>query len=82
MRGRVQGVGFRWSTARTADELDLRGTVRNRPDGSVEVHARGSAGALDRLREWLREGPPSARVVEVEEVPPREDWPDGFRILR
>ena len=81
MRGRVQGVWFRASTAERAVALGLRGRAENRPDGSVLVHAAGPAEALDRLVEWLHRGPPMARVdaVEVESVDPASrDWPDTF----
>ena len=64
--GVVQGVGFRASTRRHARNLGLDGVVNNRGDGSVEVLAAGAAEAVDRLREWLRHGPPSARVTQVE----------------
>ncbi len=47
VRGRVQGVGFRWWTRRKASDLGLRGTVRNRPDGSVEVHVAGDVETLE-----------------------------------
>lgn len=63
--GRVQGVFFRASTRERAIALGLDGWARNLPDGSVEVLARGDEAALDSLREWLRRGPPLARVTEV-----------------
>ena len=69
MSGRVQGVGFRWWTRRYAMELGLRGNVFNRPDGSVEVQAAGSAEQLDVLERGLRKGPPVARVDTVEAIP-------------
>ena len=81
VRGRVQGVWFRASTAERASALGLRGSAENRPDGSVLVHAAGPAEALARLIEWLHQGPPMARVdaVEVEVIEPASrDWPDGF----
>lgn len=80
--GAVQGVGFRWWARRTALELGLRGTVRNCPDGTVEVRAAGPPEALDRLREQLAAGPPAASVSRVQELPPTGDpLPPGFRIL-
>ncbi len=63
--GRVQGVFFRASTSHRAAELGLSGWVRNMPDGTVEVLARGDEAALEALREWLHEGPPMARVTAV-----------------
>jgi acylphosphatase len=81
VRGRVQGVWFRTSTAERATALGLRGRAENRPDGSVLVHAAGSPAALDALVAWLHVGPPMARVgsVEVEVIEPAEvAWPEGF----
>ena len=68
VRGRVQGVGFRHHTKLRARELGLVGWVRNLPDGSVEVVAQGAAAELGRLADFLRVGPPSARVDAVDEV--------------
>ena len=63
--GRVQGVSYRVATRRRAGELGLAGWVRNLPDGTVEVYAQGATDALSALREWLRSGPPGARVAEL-----------------
>lgn len=60
--GRVQGVGFRWATGARATDLGITGYVRNLPDGSVEVEAQGSPEQVDAMLEWLRAGPPFARV--------------------
>jgi acylphosphatase len=60
--GRVQGVGFRYSTRRVAERLGLKGWVANRPDGSVEVVAEGDPGPLGSFEGFLREGPPGAHV--------------------
>ena len=78
--GRVQGVFFRDSTARRASELGVTGVARNLPDGTVEVLACGEEAAVAALCEWLREGPPAARVdgVEVETRPLPEPLPGGF----
>jgi acylphosphatase len=64
--GKVQGVFFRASTARVAEQLQLRGWAKNLPDGRVDVLALGSLAAVERLAEWLRQGPPRARVDAVE----------------
>ena len=69
VEGRVQGVGFRWWTRRTARSLGLHGHVRNLPDGSVELHAGGSESAMDDLEEALHRGPPMARVHAVVALP-------------
>ncbi len=64
--GRVQGVGFRYSTVRQARALGLVGTVANRYDGGVEVHAEGTHASLERMEAWLRRGPPGAHVRDVQ----------------
>jgi acylphosphatase len=63
--GDVQGVGFRLFAEAQARRLGLRGYVRNRYDGAVEVEAEGESPALERLVEALRQGPRMARVQEV-----------------
>jgi acylphosphatase len=79
--GRVQGVGFRWSTVQQARRLGLAGAVWNRSDGRVEVHARGEPSALDDLEAWLASGPPGARVRALEPIPAGEPASgDGFRV--
>lgn len=80
--GRVQGVGFRHWTTRNARRLNLRGTVRNRADGRVELHVAGAPGEVDALEERLEEGPRAARVRGVEEVESDRDLPDDFRVVR
>ncbi|HEY6490937.1 MAG: acylphosphatase [Terracidiphilus sp.] len=67
IRGRVQGVGFRWFVHREASELDLRGWVRNTEDGDVEVVASGTAEDLAELRASLKKGPRGSRVDRVVE---------------
>ena len=64
--GRVQGVGFRYYTVKKANELNLTGFVRNRPDGSVYVEAEGDAGALEFFIAWCNKGPDWARVSRVD----------------
>jgi acylphosphatase len=67
VRGRVQGVGFRWFVEREAHMLQIAGWVRNNHDGSVEVLAQGTRDQILGLRSRLREGPRAARVDAVEE---------------
>jgi len=69
--GRVQGVGFRWFVYRQAEQLGVRGWVRNLPDGRVEVVATGQVAALEELEQTLCQGPLLARVDHVE----KEDYP-------
>ena len=66
IHGDVQGVGFRWFVVEQARPLGLRGWVRNRPDGSVEVTAEGERADLERLLAAARRGPHSAHVTDVE----------------
>ena len=66
VRGRVQGVGFRWFVEREAHMLGIAGWVRNNHDGSVEVLAQGTRDQLSGLHSRLREGPRAARVDAVE----------------
>ncbi|CAG4976092.1 acylphosphatase [Novilysobacter luteus] len=66
--GRVQGVFFRAGTREQAQRLGLRGYARNRADGRVDVLAVGGAAAIDVLAAWLRQGPPQARVDELERL--------------
>jgi acylphosphatase len=66
VRGRVQGVGFRWFVEREAFLLQIAGWVRNNSDGTVEVLAQGTRDQLAGLHSRLREGPRAARIDEVE----------------
>ena len=77
VRGRVQGVGFRWFIVEKAEELDLAGWVRNRADGNVEIAAAGPREALMKLESAARSGPRGARVEEIRELAPLA--PDSLR---
>jgi acylphosphatase len=81
VRGRVQGVGFRWFVEREAHMLGIAGWVRNNHDGTVEVLAQGTRDQLSGLHSRLREGPRAARVdtVEVSEADPAAGL-SSFRI--
>src|SRR5262249_52387303 len=70
--GRVQGVGFRWFAETVGAREGVHGWVRNLPDGRVEAAAEGDADAVERFERALGQGPPAARVddVEVEAVAP------------
>lgn len=87
VRGRVQGVGFRWYVREVARDLGLAGWVRNQPDGTVEVFADGERPMIERFRDMLREGPPGAAVAAVDDVHKSADPGDSdpvrpFTILR
>ena len=77
IRGRVQGVGYRWSMTHEAMRLGLCGWVRNRLDGSVEAVVAGEARAVDALIGWARRGPPLAHVSAVD-VTPADGVFEGF----
>jgi acylphosphatase len=78
--GKVQGVWYRASTETEARRLGVSGWVRNLQDGRVEVFAVGESDLLQQLVDWLRRGPPAARVDDVV-----VDWgeaqaPAGFSV--
>lgn len=77
VRGRVQGVGFRAFVQQTAQALGVAGWVRNLPGGDVEVVARVTPATRSRLLARLQQGPPMARVddVEVSQAGPEVDIP-------
>ena len=64
--GRVQGVGFRYSCRNIAYLLEIKGYVRNLPDGDVYIEAEGERVQVDEFLAWCREGPPRAEVERVE----------------
>ena len=82
VKGRVQGVGFRWFVHREASELDLRGWVRNTEDGDVEVVVAGTEEGLSELRASLRKGPRGSRVDKVIEHPLVESEGEGLSAFK
>lgn len=77
--GRVQGVYYRHTCRAVARELGVKGWVRNRSDGTVEVVAEGSRAAVGDLIAWCREGPPSADIRGLEIT---DETPVGERDFR
>ena len=77
--GRVQGVGFRWSTAREAQRLGVSGAARNLDDGTVEVVAEGEPADVRALLDWLGRGPAGARVDAVRAADEAPTGERGFR---
>ncbi|MDR1307169.1 MAG: acylphosphatase [Treponema sp.] len=75
VRGRVQGVGFRYSAIREAHRLGIRGWVRNTAGGDVEVWAEGGKERLAAFLAWLRRGPEFSRVDSVET---QDKQPKGY----
>lgn len=81
VEGRVQGVGYRANTRRMANQLKLKGWVRNLRDGRVEIMVEGEEEMVDRLIQWCHRGPTSAYVSKVtsEKSEPQRDF-DRFRV--
>lgn len=65
IRGRVQGVGYRYAMVEVANAFRVAGWVRNRRDGTVEAFAQGDPAAVEAVIAWCRRGPPAARVEDV-----------------
>jgi len=80
VRGRVQGVGFRYFVERAASALGLAGWVRNLDDGSVEVYAAGNAAQLSELAGLLWKGPQWADVRGVDESEAPLEQHRGFSV--
>ena len=80
VRGRVQGVGFRYFVEHSARVLAIRGWVRNDDDGSVEVYALGTAGQLSNLAGLLMRGPRWAEVRGVDEAEAALEHHSGFSV--
>ena len=69
VHGAVQGVGFRYYARSAAHRLGVGGYVQNLADGTVKVVCEGSEKAVDAMEQWLKSGPPSARVTRVDIQP-------------
>jgi acylphosphatase len=80
IEGRVQGVFFRSSAQAEANQLGLKGWVRNCPDGSVELVAEGEKRKIDDLIAWCRHGPRGAEVENVRIE--REEFSGEFSVFR
>ncbi len=76
VKGRVQGVGFRYFTHRFAQELGLRGRVKNLPNGTVEVYAEGDEDPIEQLLTGIKKGP---FLGFVEDVEVGEVEPEGYQ---
>ena len=76
--GKVQGVGFRYFVTHRARQQGLRGWVRNRHDGSVEVLLIGEEAAIAALIEQCRHGPPHAHVDRIDAAPAQDDGSMDF----
>ena len=82
VQGKVQGVNFRNHAKRLADELLIKGQIRNLPDGSVQIIATAEDGIVQQFIDWCYEGPPSAKVDKVVVEDAALKWFDDFSIVR
>ena len=82
IKGKVQGVFFRASTKEKANELGIKGWVKNMPDGNVEVLAAGNKDQLENFIEWCRRGPTQAIVSDVVVSDAEESFLNEFRIIK
>ena len=76
VKGRVQGVGFRYYVCDVARRLSIKGFVRNLPDGDVEVQAEGNEQQLRQLVDYMRKGPPLSVVRDIDTT--MTDAEEGF----
>jgi acylphosphatase len=81
IHGSVQGVFFRAETRARAESLDVAGSVRNEPDGTVEAVFEGEPERVDSLLAWCRRGPRGARVERVDVAEEAPEGERGFRVL-
>lgn len=82
IKGKVQGVSYRFSAREMAERLSLTGWVKNTAEGQVEAMATGNEEALQQFIAWCKKGPPGAMVTDVEINPVRETPFNGFSITR
>lgn len=80
--GIVQGVFYRAFAKRAADEMEIKGSVRNLPDNRVEVYAEGDEATLERFVEILKRGPPKSKVHDVSVKQTDGHKFDGFEIVK
>jgi acylphosphatase len=82
IKGKVQGVFYRATAKDIADELGIKGWVRNLPDRNVEITVTATEDILQKFIDWCKQGPPKAKVdaVIIEELSTAEF--NGFRIIR
>ena len=78
VKGRVQGVGFRYSTRQKASSLSVIGWVRNLPGGKVEIQCQGDSQSINTFLSWLTSGPPGARVESVQKQETPVKKPDAY----
>ena len=82
IKGKVQGVGFRFSCMEAAYRFKVYGHVRNRSNGNVTIVAEGDEENVDEFIAWCHKGPAWARVLEIEEKPGKVKGYESFEIIR
>jgi acylphosphatase len=80
IRGRVQGVGYRYAMVDAAMASGVTGWVRNRRDGSVEALVQGEPAAIESIIAWCRRGPSTARVGAIDEIEATDELVTGFEL--
>jgi len=80
VRGVVQGVGYRQSLRVVAEREGVCGWVRNLPDGSVEAEIEGPPPVVERVLDWMLDGPPAARVAARDVAEREPTGESGFRV--
>jgi acylphosphatase len=82
IEGRVQGVYFRASAREVAEQLGLKGWVRNTEEGDVEAEVTGGEDNLRRFVDWCRQGPPRAVVSHVHVSKLEDQYYHDFKVIR
>lgn len=80
--GKVQGVYFRAATKAVADQLGIKGIIKNQPDGTVYIEAEGEDFELGNFIDWCQEGPENARVEKIEQIPGMIKHYRNFEIVK
>lgn len=80
--GKVQGVYYRASTKKKADELGLCGWVKNEPNGEVSIAVQGAPKLVEQFTAWCAIGPPMATVDQIIQIPTTTKDYSNFTILR
>jgi len=82
IQGKVQGVFYRASAKKKADEAGIVGWVKNTHAGHVEILAKGNKSALETFVNWCKQGPPKAIVTQLRVTEKEEEHFTAFEILR
>lgn len=80
--GKVQGVSFRATTKAIADQMGVKGMIRNEKDGSVYIEAEGDDVSLEVFQEWCHEGPDRAKIENIEVTPDEVKNYRNFEVLK